>query len=636
MPNARLCACYGQYGDIPMRYVFTALLLVAAGPLLAFFERPAGYNMEERIQSGGTGGITWDPAPAATDFYASHDGGIRRYDTTLEDFAATRLFDAPTSVPPAGYAFFDSLAIDPANPDDFFVSYSGNFSRLYRLNRTGPDSATVVTELSYDDQTSTDGLFISQLVFVPDLPTVPANLRGELIAAGAEGFGAPARIYHIDRTTLEATPIIEVGHSNGSGPTAVDADGNIYTAEPMGFGHAAASRAWRFDAAAVSAAVGGGPVATTADGEVVIGENGDVWNITGLAVRDEDGARFAYFGTYERASIYRHALETGETRVFIQGYGGVTDGFLHFARSGSLSFSSSADEFAPASGGDVTLVVPYSVSTPGSSWAAVHQALYFFTPEPVNSAVDSLVITDQPTAINDGQALSFSLQALNNSGSPLLSSVALRASLTTGVGELAGFTLVAGPGDAFDFSGLAYTGAAVPESITVRFEVSGAPGVFIDSAPIDVVAPATGLEVIEPTDELEDGKSFSIQVRVVDAGGNIVTGGQDASREVSVTLQSGSGTLYGGGAVQAVNGVATFSALLIEGAGPHTLEFHSNGLTPDASSLDIAERSGGGSSSSSDNGGCIVGGGGSAAVLFLLAAVLFGRRRFMRKGISRS
>jgi hypothetical protein len=619
---------FGQDGDPFMRCFTLALLLLAAAPLYAFYERPGGYSMLEHIQTDGVSGITWDPAPTATDFYASHAGGIRRFDTTAGDFVSTALFNAPSEILPANYAFFDSLAIDPADPDDFYVSYSGSFSRIYHLRRTGPDSATVMAQHDFDASSNADGLLIYQMFFVPDLPTIPANLRGRLVCAGAEGFGMPARIYVIDLATLDATPVIDVGHSNGSGPTAVDADGNIYTAEPLAFGHDAAARILRFDAAAVSAAAGGAPAATIGDADVAVD---DVWNVTGLAVRDEDGGRYVYFGTYERASVYRHNLHTGETRTFIQGYGGVTDGFLHFARGGGLYFSPPGDEFRPASGGQTTLIVPFAVSTPGSNWQAVHRALYVFQPEAVNVAVAALEIKEQPTSVQPGERFELRLEALNTSGTALLSNVAVRTEVHSGNGELLGFTTVSRRGDALVVDGLVFETTQTPQSLELRLEVVGVPAVHVVSQPIQIAAEAAALEVAAPQGRIRSGQSFGIEVRVKDAQGNLVSGGADASRNITLTLHSGSGRLYGPASTTASGGVAVFQNLLIEGEGEFTLTFHSEGLPSRNRTLSVAAVDSG----NGDSSGCTGGSGGTLPALALLLAGLAGLRRRMRIGSAR-
>src|SRR5690606_13152705 len=145
-PDARRCAKKGVTQELHMlhRLVLAALLCATAGPLCAFFEQPAGYTRTEQVQTSGTGGPVWDPATGAADFYAQHDGGLRRYDTLGGAFSTTLTFATPPG------RFFDSLAIDPTSPDDFYASYSsGTNSGIYKLQRTGPDTAIQTTFVDY-------------------------------------------------------------------------------------------------------------------------------------------------------------------------------------------------------------------------------------------------------------------------------------------------------------------------------------------------------------------------------------------------------------------------------------------------------------------------------------------------------
>lgn len=548
-----------------MRSVFTCALLLAAGQLAAFFAQPAGFTINEYPQTSGSSSITWDPA--GNDFYASNNGGIRRFNTGSSSYEATALFPAPANIPPAAYAFFDSMAIDPANPNEFYVSYSGNFSRMYKLTRTGPDAATLVTSLDYD----TSGLFIYQLTFVPDLASVPVALRGRLVATGATGFGAPAKIWLIDKTTLAATELADVGTTDGSGPLTIDANGNFYTSRPPVFTSFTGVELVRFAAADIAAAVGGTPVAGTQT-TVLLPGSANEWNITSLAVRNENGGTFLYYGTLEHASIKRHCLETGEVREFIHGFGGVSDGYGHYAQGGGLAFSSTADDFAPASGGATRLAIAFSVFTPGF---ASYRSIFVFAPEPVNIAVASLHVIAQPNAINNGVAFSLSLEARNSGGTALLSNVGVSLS-ATGAGELHGFTVVSGPGNALLLDGLVYTGTP-PETITITAQLSGVPGVFVTTTSINVIAPAANLVATAPGD-VKALSLFNLSVQVRDGSGAVIVGGPDSQRQVTLSLQSGPHVLLGGGTVNATNGVASFNNLAVGASGSYVLLVSSSGL----------------------------------------------------------
>lgn len=602
-----------------MRFVFSCALLLAAGQLAAFFAQPAGFSINEYPQAGGSGGITWDPA--GSDFYASNNGGIRRFNTSSNSYEATALFAAPASIPPAAYAFFDSMAIDPANPDDFYVSYSGHFSRMHKLLRTGPDAATLVTSADYD----TSGLLVYQLAFVPDLPTVPAALRGQLVCTGAAGFGAPAKIWLINKTTLAATELADVGSTDGSGPLAIDDSGNFYTARPPVFTSFTGVELVRFPATALAAAIGGAPVAAT-QATVLLPAGAAEWNVTSLAVRSENGGTFLYYGTLEHASIKRHCLETGEVREFIRGFGGVSEGYQHFAQGGALAFSSRNDDFAPASGGNTRLAVTFSVFTPGFG---SYRSIFVFAPEPVNFAVASLHIISQPAAISNGVPFSITLEARNSGGTPILSNVAV-ALTVNGSGVLDGFTVVSRPGNALLVDGLVYAGAP-PETITLTARLCGAPGVSVTTTSISVVAPAANLAAVPPA-EVKALTLFSLSVQVRDGTGGVIVGGPDSQREVTLSLQSGPHVLLGGGTVTASNGVATFNNLVVGASGSYVLRVSSPGL-PDFALPLTAGTSPKAKSSAGGNGTCTTGEGAGWCGLAALLAVLVVALRLRRSRV---
>lgn len=609
------------------RFMLGALLFAACAPAFAFYAQPAGYTLSEYTQSSGTGGIVWDPA--GSDFYASHSGGVRRFDVAGSAFSATALFPAPASIPPAAYAFFDALAIDPASPNDFYVSYSGNFSRLYKLSRTGPDAATVVTSVDY----STNGEYIYQLRFVPDNANVPLALRGQLVAQIALGFSGQAAIYLVNRTTLALTKLIDVTGTQASGPFTVDARGNFYAVVPTSFGISTGAELLRFDAALVAAAVTGTPVAAS-QGSHLIEPADDEWNITSVVAREEGGSTFLYYSTQEHASVYRLCVQTGESRQFMQGFGGVADGYpAHFAVNGGIAFSSDADDFHPAGGGAVRMVVPFSVST--LSFGS-YRALYMLEPEPVNVAVASLVVTQQPAGINNGLPFSFTVEARNSGGTAILSNVGVVVSVN-GLGELAGFTIVSKPGNALVLDGLTYTAATLPETITLTVEVAGNPTVSVTTANIQVVAPAAALAVTAEPSGVKRNQFFALTAQLRNAGGTLVQHGPDAAREVSVFVQSGPGAIWGDTTITATGGVAHFDSLLLDATGSYTLRLETPGLPPQTLNVSVGSSAAGDSDSDSDGSGCAAANGGysALALLALLFAATCVRARRRAAGAAR-
>lgn len=119
-----------------------------------------------------------------------------------------------------------------------------------------------------------------------------------------------------------------------------------------------------------------------------------------------------------------------------------------------------------------------------------------------------------------------------------------------------------------------------PATRGVRFSGTGA-------------GPATQLAVTTQPGGAEDALAFTQQpvIEVRDAQGNRRT---DYTGEVTVSKATGSGTLAGDTAVNAVAGVATFTDLEIQGTGAHSLSFAASGLTGATSSVFDVDSSGGG------------------------------------------
>ncbi|MCA8935195.1 MAG: hypothetical protein KDB68_03240 [Planctomycetes bacterium] len=597
------------------RFMMALLFIAAAAPVFAFYAQPAGYTLSE-VPNTPSGEIVWDPATSATDFYAHSNGGLRRFDTAGGAFSSTLLFAEPGVIGAYG-PYFDALAIDPNSPNDFYVSYSGSYSRLHKLTRTGADSSTLVGSTEY----STNGEFIYQLEFVPDNANVPAALRGQLLAVAAVGFSGVSAIYVVDTTTLALTKIIDVTATQASGPFTVDEYGNVYAVVPTSYGTPTGALLYKFSAAGVAAALTSTPVQPS-QGEVLIEASDNEWNIPAITAREENGSTFLYYSTQEHASVFRMCVQTGESKQFMQGFGGVADGYPAYAAGGgSIAFTSRTGDFNPAGGGSVRLAIPYSLSTVGYG---SYRSVYFLDVEAVNTLVASLNIAQQPTAINAGVPFSVSLEALNGSSGTILSNVAVVAS-ATGSGELHGFTVTSKPGNALVVDGLVYSTSTIPENITLTFSVSGNSGVNATTAVIPVIAPAAAIALVSPPSEGLTNSVMQVSVELQNASGQIVTGGTDSSREVSVALTSGPGNLWGVTTVAASNGVADFSVLLIDAAGSYTLEFTSPGLAPQTMNVTISAPTASTSSDdSSDNGSCTAAGGSGAIWILLLALLVAG------------
>lgn len=584
------------------RITLAALLLAGATPLFAFFATPSGYVLNEYTQSSGVSGVAWDTA--GSDFYAQHNGGIRRFDTGTNTFSSTLFFATP------GGKYFDHLAIDPTSPNDFYVSYSsGTNAEITKLTRTGPDASTIVTSFDY----SSPGYYIYRLAFVPDLATVPAALRGQLLIAAVDTATFQAGIHLVDKTTLALTQLIDVGTFNGNGPLAFDSQGNVYAAIPPMFGSFADAVVRRFDASNVAAAITGTPVTSAQSTDVI--EVGDgVWNITAMTGRTEGGQDYLYYSTYEHASVFRFNVATGESREFMKGFGGVADGWTHFAQGGSIAFSDTSDDFQPGSGGSVRLAVPFSVTTPGFG---TYASVFVIDPDTNSANVTQLVVAQQPTQINSGVPFTIEVDALDVASNPANATVGVSAT-TNGTGTLSGFTVIAGPDSELNFTDLVYTGSTFPETITITIELTDNASIFVVTTNITVVAPATQLAVAAQPSSVDVSSFFGVTVQIQDGTAALVSQGSDASREVTAALVSGPGSLWGQTNVTAGGGVATFSALIVDAPGAYVIEFSSPGLTPVAINLTVDPQTTGSDESSDDNnGGCSAGGAGLSWLVIL-------------------
>ena len=148
------------------------------------------------------------------------------------------------------------------------------------------------------------------------------------------------------------------------------------------------------------------------------------------------------------------------------------------------------------------------------------------------------------------------------------SSSTVTASLATGTGPLQGTTTVTMQGGVAAFSGL-YD----PTAETITLEFTGGTLVSPASNAI-VVAPGAAVKmsiVIGPYANVVAGNPLTdpIVIDEVDADGNIVT--SDNSTQVTATLATGNGTLYGTTSVTVHGGVATFNDLEDDTAGTLTL-----------------------------------------------------------------
>jgi hypothetical protein len=151
---------------------------------------------------------------------------------------------------------------------------------------------------------------------------------------------------------------------------------------------------------------------------------------------------------------------------------------------------------------------------------------------------------------------------------------AVTASLT-GPGSLGGTTTVSAVNGVATFTNLRVSGSG---SFTLTFAASGltpATSAAFTIAPL----PATHLAVVAQPTGSNSGSPLPVQpaIALLDDNGSPAIA---ATTPVSVSISLGTGTLTGTTTVTPVNGVATFTNLVLSGSGQHVLRFTAGGLLP--------------------------------------------------------
>ena len=200
------------------------------------------------------------------------------------------------------------------------------------------------------------------------------------------------------------------------------------------------------------------------------------------------------------------------------------------------------------------------------------------------------MITTHPSGAVNGVALTTQplIRITDASGNTVTSStVNVVASIGSGTGTLGGTTTVAAVNGVATFTNLVLSGS--PGSFTVTFTPTSLTAATSNSFALSVGAASMAMITTQPAGAF-NGIEFSTQpvVKITDAGGNTIT---SSTANVVATIASGSGTLGGTTAVNAVAGVANFTNLKITGTGNHTLTFTpAGGLTAATSNtLNVAQ-----------------------------------------------
>ena len=192
-----------------------------------------------------------------------------------------------------------------------------------------------------------------------------------------------------------------------------------------------------------------------------------------------------------------------------------------------------------------------------------------------------LGISTQPGGAQTGQALSPQpvIQVRDANGGVVVgSTAAVTATLVGGGGTLSGTTTVNAVNGVATFTNLVVTG---PGSYSMSF-TSGSLSSASSTGFTVTALPPTQLCVCTQPGGAQSGSTLSPQpaVQVRDATGAVVF---SATNAVTMTLNGAGGTLSGTTTVNAVNGVATFTNLVVTGPGTYTLTASSGALTPSTS-----------------------------------------------------
>lgn len=188
-----------------------------------------------------------------------------------------------------------------------------------------------------------------------------------------------------------------------------------------------------------------------------------------------------------------------------------------------------------------------------------------------------VAVTAQPTTAVSGVTFQSPIVvAVQNAfgGTVATSTAPVTATLVSGTGTLAGTTTVNAASGVATFSALRINGNG-PHRIAVS-----SPGLIPDTTEIiGITQQVASLAITTQPAGAVSNVAFVTQpvIELRDNAGLRVVGGTAA---VTASRATGTGALYGTTTVSAVDGIAAFTDLGIEGSGSHSLRFESAGATP--------------------------------------------------------
>ncbi len=238
---------------------------------------------------------------------------------------------------------------------------------------------------------------------------------------------------------------------------------------------------------------------------------------------------------------------------------------LYIDAAGSKNLTATA---ATLSQGSTSAVSSSFSITPAAATTVV------FATQPSASSVSQIAFSQQPVL-----SIADSYSNIVTTGADATATVTL--TLSTGVGTLGGTISMSAAGGIADFTGkgvnIDLTGVNKVLTATKSSTTSsGGAGVLTaTSNPFTItngIAASLSFASQQPVGAAAT-VNFATQpkVQILDAAGNVVTSGVDASANVTLTLTSGTGVLSGSSTVAASAGVATYAGLSINLAGSKTL-----------------------------------------------------------------
>lgn len=196
----------------------------------------------------------------------------------------------------------------------------------------------------------------------------------------------------------------------------------------------------------------------------------------------------------------------------------------------------------------------------------------------VTQTAAALSIQTQPGGATSGRAFTVQpvVRILDNAGLVVTgSALAVTATRTIGSGTLSGTTTVNAANGIVTFTNLALDGSGAH---ALTFSTT-TPALQVVSATFNVTAATpTQLAITVQPGGAVSGAALVTQpvIEVRDAANTLVPTG---TVSINASIASGTGTLIGSTTVTAVNGVAAFTNLRINGGGAHTLVFAATGLS---------------------------------------------------------